>query len=223
MTDAPPPPPGDKLPDLRASDADRERTADQLRTAASEGRLSVEELEERVRLAYTLPTCRELEKLVADVTLRPGVPVTRTGVTVREGPGGTRSVISIMGGHDRKGRWRIAEHCRVLHILGGSDIDLNDAELSGAVTVIRALAIIGGGEIRVPDGVEVEVSGFAIIGGNDVRLGDQVAPPGAPLIRLHLVSVIGGISVRRGRKLSRAERRRRRELRKTERRGELEP
>jgi hypothetical protein len=38
-------------PELRASDAERERTADQLRYAAGEGRLTVEELDERLNAA----------------------------------------------------------------------------------------------------------------------------------------------------------------------------
>ena len=34
-----------------------------------------------------------------------------------------------MGGNDRKGRWRVAKHCKVINIMGGSDLDLNQAEL----------------------------------------------------------------------------------------------
>ena len=52
-------------PDLRASDAERERTADQLRHAAGEGRLTVEELDERLNAAYAARTRGELDRLVA--------------------------------------------------------------------------------------------------------------------------------------------------------------
>ena len=98
--------------------------------------------------------------------------------------------------------------------MGGSDIDLNDAELSQPVTEVNMYSIMGGGEIRVPHGAEVHVSNFAFMGGNEVELGDEVAPPGAPVIRIKLVSIMGGSGVKRGRKLSRAERKRERELRK---------
>jgi hypothetical protein len=128
-----------------------------------------------------------------------------------------------MSGHDRKGRWRIADRCTVLNIMGGSDIDLNDVELSEPVTQINVYSFWGGGEIRVPDGVEVHVSNIGIMGGNDVKLGEEVVPPGGPVIRIRLVSIMAGFSVERGRKLSREERRRQKELRKAERRGELEP
>ena len=59
----------DALPELRASDADRERTADLLRHAAGEGRLTMEELDERLDVVYETRTQRELDKLTADVVV----------------------------------------------------------------------------------------------------------------------------------------------------------
>lgn len=52
---------------LRASDADREKVADRLRGAAAEGRLLMEELEERLGLVFAARTYRELDALVADL------------------------------------------------------------------------------------------------------------------------------------------------------------
>jgi Domain of unknown function (DUF1707) len=54
-------------PELRASDADREGTADRLRRAAGEGRLSADELEERLEAAFAARTAGELAPLVADL------------------------------------------------------------------------------------------------------------------------------------------------------------
>jgi hypothetical protein len=45
------------------------------------------------------------------------------------------------------------------------------------------------------------------MGGHDVKLSDQVPPLGAPVIRLRMLSIMGGSEVRQGRKLSKAERR----------------
>ena len=213
----------DSLPDLRASDADRERVVEVLRRAASDGRLTVEELEERVPVAYAARTRGELERLTADLNVAPlhdpaPAEAARGGVRVREGEGGTRWVVSIMGGHDKRGRWRLASRCTVLNIMGGSDLDLNDAELSGPLTELNMYSIMGGGEIRVPHGVDVQVSNFALMGGNGVKLGDEVAPPGAPTIHIRVVSIMGGSDVARGRKPTREERRRGRELRKARRR-----
>jgi hypothetical protein len=211
------PRPSDQRPELRASDAEREQTAETLRQAMGDGRLSVEELEERLRAAYSAPTVRELELLVSDVTVPSAAPAGAGGLPVREGPGGDRWVVSIMSGHERKGRWRIAERCTVLNIMGGSEIDLNDVELSEPVTQLNVYTVMGGAEIRVPDGVDVEVSNVAILGGNDVKLGDQAKPAGGPVIRIRLVSIMGGVAIERGRKPTKEERRRQKKLRRAER------
>jgi hypothetical protein len=55
-------------PELRASDADREATAERLHVAAVEGRLDPMELDERLSQAYAARTCAELARLTADVT-----------------------------------------------------------------------------------------------------------------------------------------------------------
>jgi Domain of unknown function (DUF1707) len=53
--------------ELRAADADRERTAERLRAAAAEGRLSPDELEERLEVALAARTYAQLEAAVADL------------------------------------------------------------------------------------------------------------------------------------------------------------
>jgi hypothetical protein len=53
--------------ELRAADADRERTAETLRVATAEGRLSTEELEERLEAALGARTLAALEPVVADL------------------------------------------------------------------------------------------------------------------------------------------------------------
>jgi hypothetical protein len=113
--------------------------------------------------------------------------------------------------------------CTVLDFMGGSDIDLNDAELAQPVTELRVYSIMGGGEVCVPHGMDVQVSNFAFMGGNEVKLGDEVTPAGGPVIHIRLVSIMGGTGVKRGRKLSRRERREQDELRKAEQERELDP
>ena len=58
-------------PDLRASDAERERVAAFLRDQAAEGRLDADELDERVGKAYSAKTVRELQALIADLPRAP--------------------------------------------------------------------------------------------------------------------------------------------------------
>ena len=53
------------VPDIRASDAERERVATELRGHAAEGRLDVDELDERLQQAYAARTRGDLDKLTA--------------------------------------------------------------------------------------------------------------------------------------------------------------
>jgi hypothetical protein len=64
-------------PDLRASDAERERVAAFLRDQSAEGRLTHEELDERVGRAYAAKTVRELRALIADLPRAPLGPPRR--------------------------------------------------------------------------------------------------------------------------------------------------
>ena len=206
---APAPPAPERRPALRASDADRERVVDLLRQAAGDGRLDVDELDERTSAAYTTRTLAELETLTQDLVPSAGArPTTASeGIVVRPGAGGTRRIVSIMSGHDRRGRWRVAPSCLVLSIMGGADLDLNDAELSDQVTRIRVISIMAGAEIRVPRGVYVQVSKFAVMGGHDIKLDPEPPPPGAPVIHLSMFALMGGGEVRQGRKRAKRSRR----------------
>jgi hypothetical protein len=199
----------DSLPELRASDADREHHAEVLRKAAGEGRLTMEELDERLTKVYETRTHRELERLVADVVV-PGDqahPATRGNrMPVRRGEEGASWLIAIMSGRERKGRWLVGRNLKVINIMGGSDLDLNDAELADEVVTITVVALMGGADIRVPEGLNVDLTDFAFMGGNSSNLGNERPDPGGPTLRLKVISIMGGTDVKRGRKLTRAER-----------------
>jgi hypothetical protein len=58
-------------PNLRAADADREATSERLRRHHAEGRLDIEELQERIDRCYQAKTIGELEQLVTDLPPEP--------------------------------------------------------------------------------------------------------------------------------------------------------
>jgi hypothetical protein len=58
-------------PDTLVSDAERERAADRLRTAAGEGRLTTEEFSERIDRAYAARTHGQLEEVLAGLPRAP--------------------------------------------------------------------------------------------------------------------------------------------------------
>ncbi|MEU8815281.1 DUF1707 domain-containing protein [Actinoplanes sp. NPDC048796] len=60
---------------MRAADADRHKVAEQLKAALDEGRLSLDEYDDRVRSAYGSKTYQELLLLLTDLP-RPGLSAT---------------------------------------------------------------------------------------------------------------------------------------------------
>jgi hypothetical protein len=76
-------------PEIRASDAERERVVSFLRDSAAEGRLTADELDERVGRAYAAVTRGQLSRLVRDLP-RPPVGTSlkrpRRHVDRRRGP-----------------------------------------------------------------------------------------------------------------------------------------
>jgi Domain of unknown function (DUF1707)/Cell wall-active antibiotics response 4TMS YvqF len=173
--------------DLRASDADRDRAVARLRENLVEGRLTLEEFSGRVDAAHASRTLAELEALTRDLPAE-------TAPAPQRKP--TRWSVAVMGGVERKNRWRVPESTYAIAIMGGCELDLRRAEIESSVVEITAVAVMGGVDIIVPEGVPVEVSGFALMGAKDENVKDVPLLPGAPLIRVRAFALMGGVSVR---------------------------
>jgi uncharacterized protein DUF1707 len=173
--------------ELRVSDADREAAVVRLREAGGEGRLTFEELAERVERADLARTASELEAVTADL------PAARPEASPRKERGW---VVAVLGGAERKGRWRPARRTNVVSIMAGAALDLRHAEIAGGELEITAVSIMGGVEVTVPEGVDVELSGLALMGGNSAPK-DAVGRPGAPVVRVRAYSLMGGVGISR--------------------------
>ena len=68
---------------VRASDEDRERVASELSRQAGAGRLTPEELDERVEAAYSARTEADLARLTDDLPAPPAPPVASRDVALR--------------------------------------------------------------------------------------------------------------------------------------------
>ena len=176
-----------ETPAIRASDAEREQAVTRLREASAEGRLTLEEFSQRVEAAYAAKTHEELERLTEDV---PAAAAPAELPEVRRRP--KQFTIAIFGGSDRKGRWRVARRHWVVSLFGGSDLDLREASLEGGEATIWVLDICGGTDLYVPEGIEVDFSGFGIFGGADEHGRDLPTRPGAPVLHVRALSVFGG-------------------------------
>ena len=181
----------DQHPELRVSDADREATVVRLREAGGEGRLTLEELAERVERADAARTRGDLDALTADL------PAGAGAVHVPAAPAKERRwIVAIMGGEQRKGRWRPARRTNAIAVMGGVDIDLREAELADGAEIL-AIPVMGAVTVVVPDGVSVELSGFALMGGTSGP-DDRVLPlPNSPVVRVRAFSLMGGVVVER--------------------------
>lgn len=184
---------------MRLSDADRDRAAEVLREAAAQGRLSMDELDERLELAYAAKTYADLEPVTGDLP-KPGSALSAPGTTVPAGRlGGTprnRFSIAIMSGARRKGRWVLPRSYVAVAIMGGVELDLREASFSEPEVTVCAYTLMGGIQITVPDDIEVDVSGFACMGGFDHHASGP-GVPGAPRVRVIGCAVMGGVEVKR--------------------------
>jgi uncharacterized protein DUF1707 len=189
---------------LRASDADRERVAEILREAAGDGRLSLEELDERLDAVYAAKTYAELEPITRDLPT-PGIPnvpapaVPPAGDPARFGGVPTsHTAIAIMGGFSRKGDWVAPKQFTAVAIMGGGEIDLREARFAEPVVTINVVAIMGGVEITVPEDATVRVNGIGLMGAFD-HGASVTGAPGGPTIVVNGVAIMGGVDVKRKR------------------------
>jgi hypothetical protein len=178
------------VPDVRIADVDREHTVELLQHHCGAGLITLDEFSDRVGLAYAALTRSELDRVTADLPVRAGpVPESRR-------PRSRRWVVAVMSANNRKGRWRTTGRINVVAVMGGCHLDLRQAEFDTPVIEILALAVMGGIEITVPEGIEVELTGLPVMGGKDVRTADVPTIPGTPLVRVRAFPIMGGIQVR---------------------------
>jgi DUF1707 SHOCT-like domain len=85
-------------PGLRASDEQRERAAQDIREHFAAGRLTEDELDERVQGAYSAKTQQELEKLMADLPKLPASPAQQKAELVQRRRHLQRRLIQETGG-----------------------------------------------------------------------------------------------------------------------------
>jgi hypothetical protein len=86
-----------RVPSLRASDSDREQVAERLRHASAEGRISTEELEERVGALSAARTYGDLDALVGDLPVGRAVSRPRARVPLWVGAASAVSLMVVVG------------------------------------------------------------------------------------------------------------------------------
>jgi hypothetical protein len=114
--------------ELRASHEDRDRVVELLRVSAGDGRLTADELDERLELAMTARTYGELAKLVADlpadgsVASAPALQAPRAKDVVRLDTGSGHTI--------RNGRWILPQRIEARVRSGHLKLDFTQAVIT---------------------------------------------------------------------------------------------
>ena len=188
---------------MRISDADRQRVADVLRDAAGEGRLDLDELEERLELTFAAKTYGELVPITLDLQSTGPVPPP-AAAPVRRTSGGVPAVghassTAIMGECKRQGVWSVPEHHSAFALMGSVVIDLRQAQLQSHHTQINASSIMGEVKIIVPANMHVVVDGTPIMGEftqQKDRTPAEVGPD-SPTVRIRGMALMGSVNIQR--------------------------
>ncbi|MFG2510829.1 DUF1707 domain-containing protein [Streptomyces sp. NPDC048584] len=177
-----PVPPGE----LRASHDDREAVVEQLRDAAADGRIDLEELDSRLEQALNSRTYAELAVLTADL---PRVRSTEDlpPLVLKGG---------LYGASRGPGRWEVPGHVIAHGGLGGVKVDFTRVECRLTEVAVEAYGETAGVTLVIPEAWAADTSGMDPgIGG----LKDRTTPdrlPGTPLIRLTGSGGMAGVVIR---------------------------
>src|SRR5690242_17554734 len=117
--------------DVRASDRERDATVDQLREAAGQGRLTLQELADRIEAAGNAVMRSDLVPLTADIP----VAVGRSDSEPAE--------VRRVGDIKRKGAWVVPAECRFRSYFGAVIVDLREATITAPELHIDARTPFG--------------------------------------------------------------------------------
>ncbi|MGA7051006.1 MAG: DUF1707 domain-containing protein [Mycobacterium sp.] len=176
----------------RAADTDRIEIAQLLAYAAEQGRLQLNDYEDRLTKAYAATTYQELEELRADL---PGAPINpRRGR--KPNPAPSTLLLALLSGFERRGRWNVPKKLTTFALWGSGVVDLRYADFTSTEVEIHAYSIMGVTNILLPPEVNVEVRGRGVMGGFDHDVLGH-GTPGAPKVKIGGFSLWGGVSIKR--------------------------
>jgi hypothetical protein len=147
--------------ELRASHEDRDRVVEVLRAAAGDGRLTAEELDERLEAALTARTYADLAVLTRDLPAWPGL--------APSGPVVPKHLVRIdlRSGHTkREGRWVVPRQMEVRVTSGHARLDFTQAVFPEGSLRIDAEIRSGSLTLLTKPGVVVDTDDVAVRSGH---------------------------------------------------------
>jgi hypothetical protein len=190
---------------LRISDDDRHHVAEILREAAGEGRIDLDELDERLEATYAARTYADLVPITHDLPAAGSqLPVRATPPLPAPAPlvagAAEERHLAVLSGIERKGEWVVPGHLTVTCFMGGADLDLRRARFTAREVVITVNAVMGGADIKVNPQTHVVMEGGAFLGGwsgpDDSEVPSEVDEH-SQVVRLRGFAFMGGVNVDR--------------------------
>jgi hypothetical protein len=185
---------------MRVSDAERHVVAELLRTAAGEGRLDLDELDQRLEATYAAKTYADLVPITADLPKEGTVqPVAAAAhVPAVRGPA-YKSSFAMMSETRRSGVWEAGPTHAAVAIMGSVVLDFREAQLTAPEVVVTANALMGSVEVLVNSRTQVVVDGLGIMGDFSESRSkvDSEVGPGSPVVRVRGVALMGSVNVKR--------------------------
>lgn len=186
---------------LRVGYREREKVVEVLQEAAEEGRLTLEELDQRLETALIAKTYADLDALVADLPIdRPSTamlkPASQLPPKIGVQPGDPMRVSGGMWSDTRSGEWHVPPFMVITGDLGSVKLNCLEAICPHEMVDIDVSGGMGSITIVVPEGwganSERVVKGW---GGLSNKV-EHTATPGHPLLVLHGNAGMGSITVR---------------------------
>ena len=187
---------------MRISDEDRHKVAEVLRQAAGEGRIDLEELDERLEAAYRAKTYGDLVPLTVDLPTAgqalprpvPPPPTMPLGALPRYA-----SSVAMMSETKRTGSWLVEDGATAFALMGSVLLDMRLAQFASREVTVTASAIMGEVKVLVNAGTTVVVEGVGVMGDYTERRSKVPPEPvaGGPVLRLRGIALMGSVNVQR--------------------------
>jgi Domain of unknown function (DUF1707) len=172
--------------DLRASHEDRDRVVEVLRVSAGDGRLTAEELDERLEQAMTARTYGELERLVADL---PAAGSAAAGALAAQAKEVVR--IETGSGHaKREGRWVVPRRMEARIRSGHLTLDFTQAVITQPVLKLNVEVRSGHVVLVTRPGIAVDTDDVAVRSGH-VRVRPTQDYDGPEILRIEVTGRVG--------------------------------
>ncbi len=175
--------------ELRASHDDRDRVVELLRVSAGDGRLTAEELDERLELAMTARTYGELARLVADLPAEgTGMPAVSPAAAPR-----AKDVVRIdtRSGHvKRVDRWVVPQRMEVKVTSGHVTLDFTQAVITQPTLRLDIDVRSGNLKLLTMSGIAVDADDVAIRSGG-VRVKAPWGPDVPVKLRIEVTGKVG--------------------------------